>query len=329
LSVRVKYKYLKDFYGIWSKVARYSGMSPSIGKNFISDEMVLINSTPFIITQYRGAKLVPRVNPGLIQGQGRVRFDDRDLTPKKLDEYLMAKGDQLKDVQRYAVGLEREDLINELFLFYNLDLLKRTKRSWRLPQSLGGLGLPFGTVSPAAEQYANGVMQGKYRPCFEKTKTFGTKYFSDLYGNKIRKANKTNYRPPEYAKIKDLDDRFSTIDFDKLGEYVPSVGHEYDPTDTLPKYLQAITEEVTDYDKYLSDSKDAQRHPYLRIQRDWLTFLKEYQLVGTGGYFYPDPETVLPFWELQKYRKETASANASYDALVNFIQGQSLAALES
>jgi len=203
----------KVHYELWKSYAKAAGMSPSIGKNYTTHEFVNINSTTYMCnmlpTDQVGISKVGHfhelfvLNPGLVKGQAKVLDDTRltdcrarKLSPQQMKEKKMRDAlqqtnvmpycDQLKEVIRVAPEqcLPR---INAIFYNHIQDDLKNSKRSWSLPTFLGGLGLPFGTVSYGQRLVAMKVKE-KYIDLSE-TKSpeihqlLGQEYFSTICDN--------------------------------------------------------------------------------------------------------------------------------------------------
>jgi elongation factor P hydroxylase len=151
----------------WERLAKLSGMSPSIGKYFFAERFVEMNSTRFVrVAEWcergdpsarphvRFLEEVPRINMGLLSGQART-------TSGKTEKVRVASWGTLNSVSANAHTLIREcpkeDRLRvfESYLNTNWDLLtganRKTKKGkkippvclpWFLPEHLGGLGLP-------------------------------------------------------------------------------------------------------------------------------------------------------------------------------------------
>jgi len=293
LSLRVNNTKTRSFYSAWEDVSTSVGMSPSVGKNFISDNMVLVNSCPYtkfhnIRKGYDEFIACPRLNPGLVRGQGKVLSDSRKASVEEIDELLLSKKDQLDCVVGYLgeSAVHNERLINNLFFFYNESLLKRTKRSWRLPIHLGGLGLPFGTVSKAAKMYANGIMEGKYTLEHISTPSFGM--FEE--SKKIYRTIMSNFKDEQsiqskYIASNSSGDFFWEIpNFDLLGNLDLYFGYyQEDIIDIdkfVPRFLKPDMGELKVYERFERDMRDAQSHPYLNYERPWDSMRNYFHVPG-------------------------------------------------
>lgn len=137
----------QELYDIWKEIAPLAGLNLSVGKSYLTDKFIMINSTVF--TQYNWLNddfssedfhYVFSMNPGLIKGQGRVLGDTRGLDG---GERLMPICDQLKWCLNGSKGGESVRIV-ERFKAHNWEKLSQSCRSWVLPRCLGGLELPFG-----------------------------------------------------------------------------------------------------------------------------------------------------------------------------------------
>lgn len=144
-----------DHYQVWREVCEVAGFALSPGKNYITDRFVNINSTNYrtkcrilddnrrIIDSLEEEFLV---NPGLLKGRAKVLSDSRADEDDNNPDSLMPVCDQLNECIRVANDHEKTRSY-EVFKYHMEDRLKQSKRSWILPRHLGGLGLPFGTVT--------------------------------------------------------------------------------------------------------------------------------------------------------------------------------------
>jgi hypothetical protein len=295
-------------YLYWKRAAFVAGMSPSIGKNFISKNMILINSTPL---WYEGGIVTPiiRLNPGLLRGEGKVKFDSRTDNDDTLDEVLLSKGDQLEKVLEQCQGRGKEK-VYAIFKFYNLPLLKKSNRSWFLPRSLGGLGLPFGDVTNHARNLANGILKGLYEPSIEKSSAFNMKesrsIWERFYLKKYLRLNrKDNFFDKGYINgFGDWDQIGTTCLFEKEEGldyfFKDHIDYEYlIPTILVPDFTLSLKSE------YLKNANDAIKHPYLNTERNWTGFKPSFLY---GGYYYETPkctnliEETVTDWQLADYQ---------------------------
>jgi hypothetical protein len=136
-----------DYYNRWVEYSAEAGLNRSMGKNYVSDKFLIINSRMMLI--HRGDNGEVRYltecftcNSGLLRGQSRVLSDDR--RPKsdlEVDQLLVAASDQINELSSQANSLERSRIASR-FMYNMRKDLKRSHRSWSLHRSLGGLGLP-------------------------------------------------------------------------------------------------------------------------------------------------------------------------------------------
>jgi len=159
-------------YQIWKETMTELGLTPSIGKNFQSRDWMMINSTCYWIsygytvedwekvwrgemskeemfgtepTEVRAIVAMNHVDPGLIAGKSKVQSDTRREEMSELDEdaQLFATSAKLKQaISHLDMYPEQAERMVESFMYHNGNALKRSKRSWTLPDTLGGLGLP-------------------------------------------------------------------------------------------------------------------------------------------------------------------------------------------
>jgi hypothetical protein len=131
---------------VWERLARASGMAPSVGKYFFSREFVNMNSTRFNVWHAEGGwglRHVKRVNLGLVAGMGRVA--------NKTEHVQVADWGTMNSVARNCQALIDECpeafKITAFAAFRSANWDKLTEASkfglaWFLPEHLGGLGLP-------------------------------------------------------------------------------------------------------------------------------------------------------------------------------------------
>jgi len=203
---------------------------------------------------------------------------------EEIDEQLLAKKDQLDCVRNYMGKNGNYKMIEDLFYFYNEELLKKTQRSWRMPVSLGGLGLPYGSISDAAKAYANGIICGKYRNETIASPSYSQKESSKTYYKQLKKA----FHPSQFNDICFLPssgDFWNECHFDLLGtdlfnKCFPFPNEVTIIDDLIPSYLEPDMEDRTEYTRFLKDARDSLSHPYLRKDRDWDSLGQNFQCGG-------------------------------------------------
>jgi hypothetical protein len=119
-------------------VTRAAGLESSVGKTYFSNSFAVINSSHFDFKPEKGWVERKYVNMGLVLGVDRSSASARD---KDKDYRLVSGlGPKHRELKR-ACPAELWDAVNQLFHYYNMDLLKTYKGPWYLPEWLGGLGL--------------------------------------------------------------------------------------------------------------------------------------------------------------------------------------------
>jgi hypothetical protein len=191
----------KAFLPFWKRFVEAVGLKPSAGKNYTSEDFVVINSTLFMVSardqtidcwyneredkMMEGESginyhfhLVPWVCSGLLKGQGRVLSDTRRPREKRKND-LNDKGSVKFDEQEIDLGSLASQLKVALWSgareptegwrsrcqalwFRNCRTqLMEQDRSWRLPLLLGGLGLPFGAATRPQLVFANAIIRAQ------------------------------------------------------------------------------------------------------------------------------------------------------------------------
>jgi len=151
---------------LWERLARHSGMAPSIGKYFFASEFLNMNSAQFSVEaaycdlseegkrkpHVRFLHQTPQINMGLLVGQGRS-------TSGKLEKIEVSDWGTLNSISKNAHSLvngcaeEDRERVFKAYQNANWDTLtggktpqERKKKGltipWFLPEHLGGLGLP-------------------------------------------------------------------------------------------------------------------------------------------------------------------------------------------
>jgi len=139
---------------IWTRRAIAAGMRPSPGKNYSLVNMIQINSQNYSVDYSEpcwaddGARTITGVrdlfilNAGLLHCQAKVISDTRNEGARRRPENVQPVTDQYAEL----VSACPEDVVERIlpvFKRYVEPKLRDNPRSWWLPTSLGGLGLPF------------------------------------------------------------------------------------------------------------------------------------------------------------------------------------------
>lgn len=133
-------------YPYWVESAAKVGFRLSVGKNYVSRDMAMINSRLYRV-QYApdcsgrlratGAVWCPYWNLGIANGRGRVLGDTRDLVGMSRQTSIGACGRKLVE----GLPIQESRPLFDLFLRRNAhELFGRW--GWFVPESLGGAGLP-------------------------------------------------------------------------------------------------------------------------------------------------------------------------------------------
>jgi hypothetical protein len=176
-----------DFVPVWRAYVEAVGLSPSPGKNYVSKDVAVINST-FFQCSLRMERIYDRRMPnglrvpdfalnasfdrvhwvasGLLKGQARVLSDTRksdDWSPEALLEENIDFG-QLRSQLAWTLDWhpgcdEIKSRCIDVWFRYMRRILMAQKRSWRLPVGLGGLGLPFGGATRPQLVLANMIVK--------------------------------------------------------------------------------------------------------------------------------------------------------------------------
>jgi hypothetical protein len=166
-----------DFVNVWRKWTNAAGLKPSPGKNYVSRDFAVINSTFFQLdrsddcaylkrdfTWRSGRKIlfsrVHWVGSGLLKGQARVLSDTRSKDAVKDQVDFGQLNSQLAWVLDWEVGMEdaRKRCLDVWFRNMR-SVLMAQDRSWRLPVLLGGLGLPIGGATRPQLVLANMIIK--------------------------------------------------------------------------------------------------------------------------------------------------------------------------
>jgi hypothetical protein len=135
----------KETYAVWKQNVSRAGLTPSLGKNYTSRKVCIINSE--LRRYYEGEWHFEQfVNFALLWGYGRKGADaGEDLKPKMMPDELSARCNSL--VSRFEKVAFKRSLVNQ-FLELHEEPLKEFKRAtgsrvgYFVPLELGGYGLP-------------------------------------------------------------------------------------------------------------------------------------------------------------------------------------------
>jgi len=129
-----------EFSHIWESVAAVAGLIPSVGKTYVDEEYLNINSTSFLF-ENETFRLIPYVNMGLVMGLGRSG-GKQDVTNIAMEytPYLTSIGARHHALLNLAPP-GKVLAAHEQFLRQNAETLKLAKVPWYIPESLGGVGL--------------------------------------------------------------------------------------------------------------------------------------------------------------------------------------------
>lgn len=137
----------KEFIAIWTRTFPLSGLTESVGKNFVSPNKITINSKMFSAKRLDDNTLQWKehtyLNLGLLLASSEfVEQKDAKRSYELLKSLEAIQKDYLKMPEgRMDRGIKNKDLYND-FIFWNRDLLKETTSvNWFLPKWAGGLGL--------------------------------------------------------------------------------------------------------------------------------------------------------------------------------------------
>jgi hypothetical protein len=155
----------KHLYKLWKEITEFVGLSESVGKTYVSDEFLQMNSTCYITTTPYEAtdvkfsrnvqttlKEVGYVNWGLIKGITKSEAG-RD---KGLNDHTKSIGTQFKELKK----LTPPDLwpkVYDLFKATRKKEFSQLKLPWYIPEWLGGLGLE-GEASQLDLRIAQGIL---------------------------------------------------------------------------------------------------------------------------------------------------------------------------
>lgn len=129
-----------EHYKVWKDIVKLVGFDLSIGKNYVHEKVLTINSTMFVHDK-KTNKLtkIDYCNFGLLSGTSKLggsRGERREKAVDLADSYTRSVG-----------GAENKPLMHALFLQRNRELISKVTRKGRynlfLPTQVGGIGLPL------------------------------------------------------------------------------------------------------------------------------------------------------------------------------------------
>lgn len=126
-------------YDLWKRAGRAIGLKPSVGKNYVSKTLAVINSQEYRrhTTELGLTSLVTRTgyhNLGIIFGNQRSSCtNDGDQLPGPL-------AGSWREFERRQPGVDLERWRSR-FIKQRMPLLKKLPNSWALPSRMGGLGI--------------------------------------------------------------------------------------------------------------------------------------------------------------------------------------------
>jgi len=168
----------EDFYQLWLSNIRKAGFTLSLGKNYVHQHVLMINSTMYYYTRrevrdpilgssssklVHNFEFVPFLNVGLLTGQSK-------LTGRQADRLL-----PLKDIFEVVVeGAFNKERITKRFIHYHLERILEETDGGRynlfIPTELGGLGLrpPENfKITSFQQRFASYVKQMRYKQIAE------------------------------------------------------------------------------------------------------------------------------------------------------------------
>lgn len=156
---------------VWEAIARYHGLTPSVGKFYLSYTLVQMNSMNFtikhhwVLTRRPDGTAVARdcpynmvgyVNLGLFYGLGRTSSSKTKRAGKVVEESVRVEdvvfaAARCREMLRISPVSMRCSLMSR-YLQFHRESFSRVAGSlpWFVPQALGGLGLPCFGICPDA-----------------------------------------------------------------------------------------------------------------------------------------------------------------------------------
>jgi len=149
----------RSYYQEWWRLVTLAGLEPSLGKNYISREFIMLNSELHLaktglFPQPAYFKYVPFVNFGLISGQSKVlgdtRLADDSVRVKRVEKIAYLEDYDISSVAGEIVRGFDSSMADEIISWYltqSKDKIQAAQythnpQSWFLPKQLGGMGIP-------------------------------------------------------------------------------------------------------------------------------------------------------------------------------------------
>lgn len=194
----------KDLHEIWKVYATEAGLTPSVGKSYITGDLAMINSEMY----YRNSGVFQRVyttNSGLIKGRSKVISDSRD---ERLDGSIEKKiapiCDQLEELRKHCKSSSVDKRVQEVFFSHSRDLLMSSNRSWVLPRALGGLGLPFGTATYHQRKLAGYLLKSYDKSCGFGMNKPGYLEAHDAEVKRLQRDLQVTLVPPKFQRKREI-----------------------------------------------------------------------------------------------------------------------------
>jgi hypothetical protein len=139
-------------YEIWKRVTSYIGLKMSVGKNYFSDEFIMLNSQQYLLQQHRDSTgkydldliRIPYVNLGLLSGQKRVVQKDDGIgrfdAANPLSD-IATLADYQRELLKFHWNPRIRDELTLRLILLNKAKLKTMDKDWFISEELGGVGL--------------------------------------------------------------------------------------------------------------------------------------------------------------------------------------------
>jgi hypothetical protein len=177
---------------IWEGISRICGLTPSIGKVYLSKDFCNMNSRSFIFNDDRFS-MVPYINMGILSGQKRSQV----LAAARDDEGKSSLSQLSHEVVFTAPESVREKVLSS-FIQSNIKDLRILQIPWFLPEYVGGVGLPnVGRFQPSSiDRYTAQLI---YKSNLLRPKKSGNKLwkFQEYAKKHIPKDFEENFRIPQ------------------------------------------------------------------------------------------------------------------------------------
>jgi hypothetical protein len=143
-----------ESYERWKALVSSAGLKPSIGKNYVSQKFLVINSEIFEVTKkldyfgqwnWQCIGSVPTLNLGLLYGDVQKSSSSHGMEKTLFGSHEMQRDSFRQRAIDWVAGYpEKEDEMVSLFVRYNKEFLSRlpTGMSWWIHPRYGGIGLP-------------------------------------------------------------------------------------------------------------------------------------------------------------------------------------------